>query len=506
MLTRENAEFRKFWIVNMIWVKGDADLLQQLAMREDVAFIYADAAGRLDTALLENESTTKNNSSSTAEWNLDKINAPQVWAEGVFGEGAVVGVIDTGFDWEHPALINQYRGWRGEAAQHDYNWHDAIHSGGNIFCPSDSPQPCDGGTHGTYVLGIAVGDDGGNNQIGVAPDAKWIGCRCWEPVRRTHISYVTECLQWMIAPTDLDGQNPDPSKAPHVVNNSWVCEPDEGCEAPDALKMVIENVRAAGIVVLGGSGNDGPGCSSSVFPPAIYESYFSVGATTDQDQMADFSSRGPILIDGSNRIKPDITAPGQSIRSSSPGNVYSSGSGTSAAGPHVAGLVALLISANPELAGNVDLIEEIIAKTAVLPTTTQVCGNSSEVPNSVYGWGRIDAYAAYQEAIAVVTGIGENADNSTPSEFRLMPNMPNPFNPSTLIRYAIPVNSAVEIKIFNTMGQQVRLLQLQRQPAGIHQIQWDGRKDNGEPAASGMYLYRLKTGTFSETRKMTLVR
>ncbi len=506
ILTQNAADFRQFWVINMIWVKGDIELLETLASRTDVAFVYADTRGRLERALLEKEPPEPLQSSRTVEWNIDKINAPQVWAEGITGEGAVVGVIDTGFQWEHPALVNQYRGWNGEVATHDYNWHDAIHSGGNVNCPSDSPEPCDGGSHGTYVLGIAIGDDGGNNQIGVAPGAKWIGCRCWEPVQRTHISYVTECLQWMIAPTNINGENPDPAKAPHVINNSWVCEPDEGCQDPNALKMVIENVRAAGIVVLGGSGNNGPNCSSSAFPPAIYEAYFSVGASTNNDAIADFSSRGPILIDGSNRSKPDITAPGQNIRSSDIANGYGNGSGTSAAGPHVAGLVALLISANPGLAGNVDLIENIITRTAVVPNTSQVCGTTSELPNSVFGWGRIDAFAAYQDAISVITSISDQDANVVPDKFRLLPNMPNPFNPSTIIRYEVPIAGFVEIKIFNMVGQQIRLLYSGQQTAGVHQIHWDGRKDDGALTTSGIYLYRLKTKAFSKTRKMTLIR
>ncbi|NIX22551.1 MAG: S8 family serine peptidase, partial [Actinobacteria bacterium] len=90
--------------------------------------------------------------------------------------------------------------------------------------------------------------------------------------------------------------------APHVINNSWICPESEGC-APDTLQLIVDNVRAAGIVVVGGAGNSGgSGCSSITAPPAIYDSTVSVGATDGSDQIASFSSRGPILVDGSGRM------------------------------------------------------------------------------------------------------------------------------------------------------------------------------------------------------------
>jgi hypothetical protein len=195
------------------------------------------------------------------------------------------------------------------------------------------------------------------------------------------------------------GTNPDPSKAPDVINNSWGCPPSEGCTDPNVLLTVVQNVRAAGIVTVHSAGNDGySGCSSVAEPSAIYDESFSVGATDSADNIAGFSSRGPVTIDGSGRMKPDISAPGVNIRSSTRDGGYEGGwSGTSMAGPHVAGLVGLVVSGAPGLAGDVDLIEEIIASTAVPRTTTEGCGGdpSNAVPNNTYGWGRIDALAAH---------------------------------------------------------------------------------------------------------------
>jgi subtilisin family serine protease len=204
-----------------------------------------------------------------------------------------------------------------------------------------------------------------------------------------------ECFQWFLAPTDLSGLNTNPAMAPDVINNSWYCDASEGCTDLLIYQTIVETLRAAGIVVVVSAGNAGSGCST-VTMPAIYAASFTVGSTDSADNIASTSSRGPITVDGSNRTKPDIAAPGVGVRSSVPGNSYSSMSGTSMAGPHVAGLVALLISAHPELRGNVDMIEYIITRSAVARTTTQTCGGlaTNTIPNNTYGWGRIDALAA----------------------------------------------------------------------------------------------------------------
>jgi subtilisin family serine protease len=233
---------------------------------------------------------------------------------------------------------------------------------------------------------------GAANAVGMAPGTKWIGCRNMNVGTGTPATY-TECYQWFMAPTDLNGQNPDPTKAPHVINNSWACPASEGCTDPNVLLTVVGNVRAAGIVTVHSAGNSGSSCSSINTPAAIYDASFTVAATTSNDTIASFSSRGPVTVDGSNRFKPDIAAPGQSIRSTTRYDNYGSMSGTSMAAPHVAGLVALILDADPTLIGQVDAIEQLIRDTAVPKTTTDGCGgdSSTAVPNHTYGYGRIDA-------------------------------------------------------------------------------------------------------------------
>ncbi len=395
-LKAEGVEFRAFWINNMIWVRGDVDIVRQMAQRDDVFHIYANPTIRLDERP-QAESAGKSKAPTAVEWNISLVGAPDVWALGIDGQGAVVAGQDTGYMWSHPALVNQYR---GGADDHAYNWHDAIHSGGGI-CGADSQEPCDDHGHGTHTMGTMVGDDGVGNQVGMAPGAQWIGCRNMDQGNGTPTTYA-ECYQFFLAPTDLADENPDPSKSPDVINNSWGCPPSEGCTDPNVLLSVVQAVRAAGIVTVHSAGNSGSSCSTVSDPAAIYGESFSVGATDSSDSIAGFSSRGPVTIDGSNRLKPDISAPGVNIRSSTRDGGYQGGwDGTSMAGPHVAGLVALIVSAKPDIAGNVDGVEDAIKQSALALTTTQGCGGDAgdAIPNNVFGWGRIDASAAIDSLV-----------------------------------------------------------------------------------------------------------
>jgi subtilisin family serine protease len=401
-LERAGVRYRAFYLVNMLELEADRELAEELAAREDVALIAANRAAAFVSAPVVAEERAA--AAAGVEQNVVKIRASEVWARGFTGQGLVVGSADTGVTWDHPALKSHYRGWNGTTASHEYNWHDSIHNArvGNP-CGSDSTIPCDDDSHGTATTSLMVGDDGAGNQVGVAPGARFIGCRNMDRGDGTPARY-TECFEWFLAPTDRNGQNPRPDLGAHVINNSWGCPASEGCTEPDILQAVVENVRAAGVFVAVAASNDGPACAT-LDVPAYYEASFTVGATTISDTIASFSSRGPVTADGSNRLKPDICAPGVSLRVAAPPAGYTGGfSGTSGATPMVAGAVALLWSAAPALQGHPVETADLLRRTAVPLTSLQDCGGyaGAAVPNAVFGWGRIDIEAAVEAAASVV--------------------------------------------------------------------------------------------------------
>lgn len=400
------APYRAYWVINAVWANGGQSLLEAIASLPEVAGIHANPSVHK-----EEPQRSESSGDRTVEWGIADINADDVWAMGYTGVDVVVGGQDTGYDWDVAALKLKYRGWDAGAGtvDHNYNWHDAIHFRNPNSpipnpCGYDSIEPCDDREHGTHTMGTMVGSEG-VNEIGVAPDAKWIGCRNMDQNNGTLTTYI-ECFQWFLAPTDLNDQNPDASKAPHVINNSWYCPQSEGCDATNwaDMELAINNLLAAGVVVVVSAGNSGSNCSTVSAPPAMFAGSFAVGANNISNTIAGFSSRGPVTVDGSNRMKPDVTAPGVSVRSCIPGGTYDSFSGTSMAGPHVVGSVALLIDANPSLAGNVSLIRSLLESTAGGQTTSQGCGGDSptDSPNNTYGHGIIDAEAAVIAALALL--------------------------------------------------------------------------------------------------------
>lgn len=485
-LQAEGMDYHSFYIINAIQTKATPLQVQQLAQHSSVKKIIANSPYRLETPVAVNDNASF--TPQELEWGIQMIGADQVWEMGYRGQGVVVGGQDTGYDWQHPALKTKYRGYIDETnADHNYNWHDAIHQIDSLHddpvidpsnnpCGLDANAPCDDNNHGTHTMGTMVGADG-ENQIGVAPDAQWIGCRNMERGWGSPTSYI-ECFEWLMAPTDLSNENPNPALAPHVFANSWSCPPVEGCDTSNfsVMEQVVNNIKSSGVMVVVSAGNSGSDCSTVSTPASIFENSFTVGATRMNDTIAGFSSRGPVLVDGSMRMKPDIAAPGHRVRSAILNGEYSTFSGTSMAGPHVVGVVALIISANPELAGQVDLIEDIIRQSAVPKTTDQDCGNTPgmTVPNNTYGHGRIDALAAVQLALV-----------ATPTHDLIeipVSVYPNPFT-STLQFDLTNLSGISEVIILNSTGQTIGQWQLEGaavQTLAVPQL------------SDGIYFYHLK--------------
>ena len=400
-LDAAKAHYRPFWIVNAIEVEGDRRLALALAARPEVARLESN---RAFTVPLET-ATSATLASQAIQPNLIQVNAPAMWAQGFTGQGMVFASADTGVEWNHPALITHYRGYNVAtgAVDHNFNWWDAIPANDGISttnpCGYALQAPCDDYDHGTHTTGIGVGDDGQGQQIGMAPGAKWIACRNMDHGTGRPAYYIA-CLQFFIAPTDLSGNHPDSSLRPDVINNSYACIPSEGCD-PTSLHDAVEAVRAAGIFMAVSAGNNGAACSTVTDPPGLEANVMTVGAVGANNAIAGFSSLGPVTVDGSNRLKPNLVAPGLGIYSSLNNGGYGNMSGTSMSAPHVAGAVLLLWSALPALRHNVSLTESLLEESALHLTSSLGCGGDSptSVPNNEFGYGLLNVEAAYQQAL-----------------------------------------------------------------------------------------------------------
>ena len=278
-LRERKIEHRSYYIVNLIWVKATSDVALALAARPDVSRLEGNPEIRnlpVELSVI-NETVAVPDAPAAIEWGITNTRAPEVWAQGFTGQGLVVAGADTGYRWDHNAIKGKYRGWNGATASHDFNWHDSIHSGGGS-CGPNSAVPCDDQGHGTHTMGTITGDDGAGNQVGMAPGAKWIGCRNMNQGVGTPATYI-ECFEFFLAPYPVAGTpaQGDPNLAPDVTNNSWGCPPSEGCSA-GSLQAAVEAQRAAGIMTVVSAGNAGSACSTVNDPPAIYDASYSVGA------------------------------------------------------------------------------------------------------------------------------------------------------------------------------------------------------------------------------------
>lgn len=489
--------YRSFLIVNAIYTRADRNLLLRIAQMPEVKSIQANTWMPIVEWQPAPQTTTTGR--SPVEWGVALINVPEVWAQGINGSGVVIGNQDTGVEWVHPTLKEKYRAWENneKTIDHNYHWFDAIteisplHNDpspdpGNNPCGLSVDFPCDDNDHGTYTLGISVGDDGQGNQIGVAPGSQWIACRNMERGYGSPATYLTG-FEWFLAPTDLNGHHPRPDLAPHVINNSWGCPVMEGCTIENwgILETAVENLRAAGVVVVVSAGNDGPECGSVNDPAAIFPGSFSVGATNFLDTLAKFSSRGPVTVDGSGRLKPDVVAPGVFVRSARRNNDFMAASGTSAAAPFVAGAVALIIQANPELAGEVALIEQILRETTVPAFDTVSCGGytAADIPNPMMGYGRIDVLAAVERAREVSLA-GGTADTFPVSVY------PNPSRGEVFFTTTAGLSGS-RIRIFDATGRLISerndntlpvVIDLSAQASGLYWWRWDagGRAAEGK--------------------------
>ena len=377
-------DYRCYWIGNIICVDTYQHIADQIAKRDDVLKVYPNYGIELIDPVYEGPITGPTDTREV-EPGIEAIRAPEVWDLGITGEGVLVATIDTGVDGDHPALADR---WAGVAdpryeGHPEWAWFDP-YLGQNDF-------PYDGGSHGTHTMGTVCGGAPGD-EIGVAPGATWMSAGAID--RGGGISGTVEdaieSFEWMVDP---DGDPETNWDVPAVCSNSWRVTTGHGYPPCDeTFWTYLDACEAAGIVILFSAGNEGPSPSTVGRPPdRATDDYmcFSVGAVDGDDPewpIASFSSRGPSSCTptGDETIKPEISAPGVSVRSSVPGGGYSQMSGTSMASPHINGVVALMRQAAPNM--SVEHIKQILFDTAI--------DLGEEGEDNDYGWGMVDAYEA----------------------------------------------------------------------------------------------------------------
>lgn len=392
LLEKENVDtVRSYFIVNTVKVTATKDIAEKIAGFPEVEKLLPNETRYLTAPIADSELLTESEphpqmERKNVEWNVERVNAPDVWDMGYDGSGIVVASIDSGVKWDHPALITKYRGYDEETGEvnHAFNWFDATES---------EAAPYDDQGHGTHVTGTMVGSESdGSNQIGSAPGAKWIGVKAFTAEGTATDADLLAAAEWILAPEDSEG-NIRVDLAPDIVNNSWGGGPglDEWYR-----DVVIEwrNANIFPVFAAGNVDNENSGGPGSIAAPANYPESFAVGALDVGDDLASFSLLGPSPYD---EIKPNVTAPGQGIRSSIPESGYTGNDGTSMAAPAVSGVTALLLQANSNL--DVDGIEKILMN-AAKPLTD---GAYPDSPNNGYGYGLIDAENA---VLAVENGVG----------------------------------------------------------------------------------------------------
>ncbi|MBC2699092.1 MAG: S8 family serine peptidase [ANME-2 cluster archaeon] len=423
---------RPLWILNAITFEATPDVIEELANRDDVAQVIPD----YEVHLLE-ESVVVDDVDDVAVlanlvWGVEKINAPRVWdliynGTNINGTGVNVSIIDTGINYNHPDLESNY-------------------IGGYDFV-NDDDEPMDDNWHGTHVAGTVAGTGVGGKKTGVAPGSNIFGVKVLNESGSGSYSDLIDGVQWSID------------------NGADIVSLSLGGPNDSSMTTMINNIIDAGVLPVIAAGNDGPGVSTIKCPGDEFNAT-TVGSTDSSDTIAPYSSRGPVTWIGDKYIKPDVTAPGVKIKSTSYHGGYYIKSGTSMATPHVSGAAALILQAFPDMTPLE--VRQLLEDTAV------DLGDAGK--DNTYGSGRIDVLKAISIQPPAVSNVSINP-NLTNTDPVLNASISDLFNNISYADYFIDYDlenstflSAVDGSFDSSFENVTRIINISRLPDGVHSI------------------------------------
>jgi len=467
------------WLANAVYCEATPAVIRAMAARDDVILVEKGAyenSGLIKPVDIHEPRFGKYG--KDVVWSVTKINADDVWSMGYNGKGVIVAILDTGTDYNHPDLHNRM-------------WHDTdagYHYGYDFY--DNDKDPMDDYGHGTHCSGTVLGDGAGGTQTGVAPGATCMALR---------INYYQGGEKTWVQAMEFGTEH-----GASVLSMSMGTKPGNS-----TLRTAEENLLEAGVYHSVAAGNDGPNAgtilSSGDSPPPWFHpdqethagksAVVTVGATNSADEVPDFSSRGPVTIwddytTAKPLIDPDVVAPGDDIISTKMGGSgYESQSGTSMATPHVAGVVALMLSANPTL--SVARIDSILEITAV--------NLGSAGKDNTSGAGRIDALKAVKAALQV--GIAQDMETA-PADLLVSPVSPNPVRSLATVEVYVAQPGNVNIAVFDLAGRVVAVIDSGEIAAGAHSYTWMVPGT----VSSGVYFVRVETENAAASSRMVVVR
>ena len=384
---------QSLWLHSVVATHATAGAISRIAQRDDVAYINSDQprGGIFPVEPADREPLPVGN----IECGVDVMRAPEVWNDlGITGEGVVVGIIDSGACITHPDLANQIWDNVDEIANNgiddDNNGYIDDMVGWDFWHLDNNVADSNG--HGTHTTGTVAGDGTNGTTTGMAPDVSMM-------ILRISFSLSAERMVWEAMQYAVDN-GADVITASIGWQHAW------GPDRP-TWRIECQNAIAAGVVVIYAAGNEGQCCNAppdEIRTPGDVPEIVTVGATNCNDGLAGFSSEGPVTWQNippwndcdypPGCFKPTIAAPGvNTISTSFNCTGYASLSGTSMSTPHVAGAVALILQANPNL--DPAQVKEILQLTAV---DLGAAGMDNQ-----FGAGRVDVL----EAVVLALAMGE---------------------------------------------------------------------------------------------------